>query len=297
MIIFTGDHMEKYRYVRIKGKDAEFFAGLDPYEKLRLTESKAGFAIGVLKEHEEDLSVAGLLCGLVLADSISIEWMAVSPEDQGMGIGENLLIRAFKMAKKGAREKLTTIIPKDYEKEAALKFAHGFFEERLFTEKNKICADVEGSLSEFSAKESGQGFTVEPLTSFDRNEELKKLSAIVNATYSVDIMDIRSQIDADVSFVAHSDKGELEGALLIQRAGNLMIPVYHYAKSEKVSLGLMQASIKETAIKYGKETSVYITARQEETKEIIKKVYSKTSDATLLTAHIKDFDREVDLSE
>ena len=110
-------------------------------------------------------------------------------------------------------------------------------------------------------------------------------------------MYIRSQIDADVSFVAHSDNGDLEGALLIQRAGDLMIPVYHYAKSEKASLELMQAAIKETARKYGKETPVYITARQEETKEFIKKVYSYTSDATLLTAYIKDFDREVDLSE
>ena len=288
--------MDNYRYVRLKGEDAVFFKGLDPYEKLRLTRSNAGFAIGVLKGEDKELQTVGLLCGIVFSEAISIEWLAVDPMEQDRGIGENLLLRVFALAKRSGMDVVCAIIPKEYEKEAALKNAETFFEERLFNKKSIICADVEGILSELDSGAGVKDITAVPMSSLDSNEVYKELAPIENATYSIDYKEIRSQIDGDVSFVIRPS-GRIEGALLVQKAGNILIPVYHYARNEKISTALIHAVVDAAVRKYGKKTPLYITARQKETGNLIKKVYGKTSEATLFTANLSDYDRETRYNE
>lgn len=284
--------MEKYRYVRIKGDDTKYFAGLDPYEKLWMTQSNTGFAIGALKEQDEDLFAVGLLCGMVFADSVSIEWMAVMPDERGRGIGESLLIRAFKMAQKGGLEKISVIIPKEFEKEEVLSVAHTFFEERLFTQKSTVCADVETTLIDLDKGTMPVSSAILPISEVDSNEVYKELEPIENATFSINIRNIRSQIDPEISYICKPEGKDITGGLLIQKAGNILIPVYHYARTDKDSEDLICACVKAAIKKYGKNAMVEIMARQEETKTLLKKVYGAVSDATMLSASIKDFDAE-----
>ena len=292
--------MDVYRYIRLEIKDIDAFSSLDPYEKLRLLNLSNGFAVGVLKVSGEALYPAGLLCGLLLADTVSIEWVAVEKELRGNGIGEELILKAFSIAEAYNALYVTAIFPAEYEKEKSLAGAASFFGERLFVNKQKVCADIECSLTDVERSAWGKALLkkkdelkqVQKLSEFDTNDIFGALGRISNATYSTNLDLIRGQIDTDISFVYKPDKA-VEGAFLVQRGSDTLFPVYLYSHSDEITEALICAAISETGKKYGRDQMIFITARQEETGELIRKAYGITFDAYLLTASVADYLKEI----
>ena len=290
-----------FRYIRIKSEDAHFFAGLDPFEKLGVLSLPCGFALGVFYDSVEEIEIAGLMCGTATRESFTIEWMVVDPKFMGMGIGEELLSRAFLMAAVGGIEETSAVIMPEYVKENFTKDAESYFKERLFDTEKEIGSDMDFYLSELyesdfmkgGAKISG--ITRRPLsdmTGAKRRECIKKLSMKENATYTFDPVDFSAMIDDDISFVALQD-GSLKGAILVCRYNDALWPIYLYAVDEEGRDGLIRASVAAAVKKYEKDMPVLITMRQDETSAIVEEIVPPVEKAKLLLASVKDYYKAV----
>ena len=288
-------------FYRLKKVDAEFFRGMDPYERVRLISLPFCFAIGAIKDEGEEKVPAGLLVASMSNETLIVEWLAVTPEYQWNGIGENLLCKAFQIALGNGISTVQTVIMPEYEKEVALKDAEEYFRERLFTGKTEIGGDIEFMLSEaanasFLKKDNekeGACRFLSDFTTAERKNIINKLSLIDNAAYTYSPELFIHALDTDISVVCLTGS-TLEGGILICTADNTIYPLYIYAKSEAVSEAMMKTAIISAEMKYGRESTVFLMMRQAGTENTAEKLIGRRASAHLLTASTKEFEESLD---
>ncbi len=294
--------MGNIRFIKLDKGSSDAFSHLDPYEKLRLLDRANGFAIGVIGQQKGNMYPAGLLCGQLLYDSVCVEWLSVDINSQGEGVGEGLLIKAYNLADAYETDDLTVMIPASFEKEPALRGSDRFFKERLFNRVGKACADTELTVSEIqkcagikalSGNAESEEIAVQKILKTEEEKIFNSLASIEIATFSVDIDLIRHQIDRDISVIVKGEK-RIEGAFLVQKAGNLLIPVYLHARSKSIRDAMFLTALAEAEKKYGKNQMVSVSARQEETKELIEELFGYYEEASILTASLSDYKKEIE---
>lgn len=287
----------KYKYIRLTGGDAAYFKDLDPYEKLGLINMPYGFALGALRRHEYSLEPIGLLVGTICMEQIIIEWLLIKPEHQFEGHGEELLDSAFKLADAFNIPILKAVISPDYEKEPLLKGAKTYFEERLFSESDSICADMYLSLETLRLKaqghkSSGNGSFI-PLSEMSGEEQRKALDKLSNmsaALFTYPPEGFGSTLDIDLSRIS-VESGKITSALLIARYNGALLPVYYYAKNDELSWKIVNSAIEEAYKKYGAAMEVVFMARQPESATLIEKITGAHEKGEILKALLEEYKR------
>ena len=249
--------LTSYKYVRIGREDLHFFVGLDPFEKLNLLYTPFGFALGVLADSKEELLPVGLLVGTAAEEMLTVEWLGIDPDYRFQGLGEQLLVRVFDMACDVHVEQIAAVFPLEYGKEK-LDGAKSYFAERLFTSGECIPADV------------------------------KKLAAMDSALCIYTPGDVESAIDYDCSIVMTKDQ-KTAAALLVLNCRDVLIPVYYYAKSQKLGEELMQHALSAAMAKYGKGVKVFLMARQSESLAVQQRFLGDVEQEELWVAKVKDY--------
>lgn len=284
-----------FRYVRLSADDMGYFRYLDPYEKACFLNMPYGFAIGVLWDDEEKLVPAGLMIGTACEEMLTIEWIAVDPDYRYQGVGEELVVLAYKMAVSGNIPLVGAVMLSNFKRESLTEGADGYFEQRLFTKKEEIWDDLycdlsdlpeSGSKKEDDAESAFSSF--ENLTGQEVAKRLEKLLMIDNAVYTFPPDGFEKSLDRDICLFSEKDK-KITAALLVSRMGDDLMPVYFYAKNPESGDSLINEAIARARQKYGDERGVFITMRQRKTAELLQRMLMPSEKAELLTADVSEF--------
>ncbi len=294
---------EAYRYVRLEQRDAVYFRGLDPYEKLGILSMPYGFGIGVLEDSEKALEPIGLMIGTASEERITIEWLVVEPGHQFEGIGEQLVVTVFEMAQGGSIPEVAAALSPEFEKEKLTGGARSYFEERLFTRAEELGPDGYYQLAELAmskvAKAEVDEEAFKPLadmTSTQARDCLENLGLRDSALFTFSPEIVKNHLEADLSLVAMNGT-KLEAALLVAKYEDLLCPVYYYAKSEDLGDAIIGAAIQTAIAKYGKGQDVLFMNRQPESIELVEKVAGPQERGALLFASVKEFENIEDIEE
>lgn len=285
--------LTNYKYVRIGREDLHFFVGLDPFEKLNLLYTPFGFALGVLADSKEELLPVGLLVGTAAEEMLTVEWLGIDPDYRFQGLGEQLLVRVFDMARDVHVEQVAAVFPLEYGKEK-LDGAKSYFAERLFTSGECIPADACYTLDTLWEKmglqveEDQQIPNLSLMTMAQRRACIKKLAAMDSALCIYTPGDVESAIDYDCSIVMTKDQ-KTAAALLVLNCRDVLMPVYYYAKSQKLGEELMQHALSAAMAKYGKGVKVFLMARQSESYAVLQHFLGDVEQEELWVAKVEDY--------
>ena len=288
-----------FRYVRLKTEDVTFFQPMDPFERLGLLDLYYGFAIGALFDDGESIEPVGLLVGTADEEKISIEWLVVMPEYQYRGIGEELLRIVFEMASNGKIPEVCVAMLPDVTREKFARGAKEYFEERLFTRKEEIGADTYCQLLDLESSKTLKNYSDVSCESFadmtgsQVRECIEKLGLIENATYSFPPGGFVSKLEPDLCFVSMAHD-KVEAAFLVARMGEILLPVYYYAKTDDFGMGVIASSVFAGVSKYGKSKDVLVMARQPETVALAEKLLGSIERGEMLIASVKEYEKEKD---
>ncbi len=172
----------------------------------------------------------GILVGTVTDKMLTIDWLSVSADRQGRGIGEALLLKAFGMADIGNIPSLGAVLSPELVRDGLMKGA------------------------EMSV----------PSEALFRN------------------------FIPEISFLFLTDE-EASGALILQRCGEYLMPVYFYAESERESAALIIAAMREARNKFGKEQEILLKLLRGKTAALFRSIMPGLPLSRLLVASVEDY--------
>jgi GNAT superfamily N-acetyltransferase len=294
------------KIVRLTNNDDMLVTRLDPYEYLSMLGNPAAFALGALEgvdpdkpdDEDDDMQMVfvGILVGTVTEKMLTIDWLSVSADRQGCGIGEALLLKAFDMADIGNIPSLGAVLSPELVRDGLMKGAETFFYDRLFEEEVKIPGNVritieELETSDFLKKDTTRLPTPASFKSLSPQlfEEIKsQLPIIQGAEMSVPSEALFRGFIPEISFLFQTDR-EASGALILQRSGEYLMPVYFYAESERESAALIIAAMREARNRYGTEQEILLKLQRGKTAALFRSIMPGLPLSRLLVASIEDY--------
>lgn len=284
--------------VRIRKEDAGLFEALDPYGRLAMLDVPNTFALAALAKDEEGYSVpAGLMTGLVSEDSIGISWLGVDASRQGQGIGEKLLLTAYKIADSGNLARLEAIISSEYERYNSSNSGKNYFTDRLFEVEKTMPVEFSGMIGELkqfdymkqNLKRLPHPIPLSSLTPIQIREALGQLDNIADASKLYSVSTAKERVNADISYL-FMDEGEAYSALLIQKLDDSLLPVYFYGESENESSALILSSVAAAEKKFGDDMDVQIFLCTDKLRSLMNSIFpGKKSAGKKLVANVDDY--------
>lgn len=294
------------KIVRLTNSDDMLVTRLDPYEYLSMLDNPAAFAFGALEgtdpdkpddeEDEMQMVFVGILVGCVTQQMLTIDWLSVSADRQGRGIGEALLLKAFDMADIGNIPRIGAVLCPELVRDGMMKGGETFFYDRLFEEEIKIPGNVRITIeeleeSEFMRKDPTKLPTPTSFKAISPKlfEEIKsQLPSIEGAEMSVQSEALFKDFIPGASFLFLDDR-EACGALIVQRCGEYLMPVYFYAESELESAALIIAAVRAAGNRYGKEQEILFKLQRGKTAVLFRQIMPDMPLARLLVASLEDY--------
>lgn len=280
---------------QVKKEDRNILSMLDPFDRLAILDNPCGFALACMTDEGEASAFAGLLVGTATDSLITIDWMAVDPSRQGLGIGESLLLTVYDMADAAKIEDICAVVCDEYEYESFSKGAQSFFDERLFEESKKGFGDVIISLSELAklpyfSQDRKKYPAPEALSSFttaEQNNILTQLCANSKTSQLLVPGRMKDVIEPELSFV-FMDEGEPFEGFIVQRAGDYLMPVYYFAEDDRDGTALILSSFEKAVSKY-KTGDVMILQREKKIYELLSDIMPEMDRSTMLWAKLSDY--------
>ena len=290
--------MAEEKIVVVERKDAERFAFLDPFERLTLLELPETFALAAMSDEEgEGLSPVGLLIAQIYDKDICIDWIGVTSSLQGRGIGERLLLAAFRIANGSGLDHLTAVISSEYVEQNLGECSTTFFSDRLFYKEENIPSEYSGSIADLKKlqyvnrdpKRLPKAVSLDSFPAARLGEILKQLDGIKGAAKLCPVKGLKTRLNLKSSFVL-LDVDEPCGALLVQEVGDMLVPVYMYAESENEEATMIIHALMSAEQDYGSEKDVKVYIRSDKLKGLMNRVLPDSGcDTGLLTADLEDY--------
>ena len=283
------------KLVRLNLENSEVFSHLDPFEILSTLNNPNAFAIGGITGNEEEYPAA-LLVGMVTRNYLIINWLAVDPDHQGQGLGEELLLRAFDIADKGRIPKLLAVMGTGMMLEEFSKSAGDFFTERMFETEQPAMGwsfsglDTIGKSKLFSDDEKKLPKPV-PMSGFNSgkvNNIIEKLMSNPDTEEISVPAGMKGLLDMDLSFVFMEDDDPC-GALFVLHVDDFLMPVLYYAESEREGEALVRCSYKAALSKYGRDQEIFILTVGGASDEVHRKVLEHSGTGRCLEADMEAY--------
>jgi hypothetical protein len=261
-----------------------------------LLENPKGFALLGLSETENGTQPAGILIGTISQDIVSIDWLAVAKSLCGRGLGERLLFAAFKIAEEAGVKNVAAVMSDDLFKE---KLAHGaqmYFMEHFFDTVRPAIGNIVtilGDMGKYEALKQDPAKMPRPMALSEipadkRFAIVEKLLRLDGVSALYDHEKSGRLIDPEISFIFIDDDGPF-GALLIQTAGDALMPVLYIAESDNEGKTLAVHAYRAALKKYGKDKDVFLKSHGGSADKLIRKMVSADEGTKLLIADIDSY--------
>ena len=272
---------------RLTKEQIEFFADMDPLLMLERLEFPNCFALAATEtdmQTQEELP-AGLMICAKSDERLIIEWIYVAPSYRMQGVGEQLLVAAFDIAKQLQLPEICAYVNREFGREMICPGEEEFLKDHLFDKEQQLpgewLTDLQ-TLSEqnyFKQQKELLPFVtpLQQLTRAKLREALDSLATLEGAAMLYSAADAGAHLDEELSFLI-SAKGEIRGGILVQcisrnlyetacdtlvLAGKeqVLCPVYFCAQSEQEEKALLFAAMEAATKKYAPDTEVHIISR------------------------------------
>ncbi len=249
--------------VILNRENSAVFSHLDPFEILSTLNNPNAFAIGGLIG-DEDEKPAALLVGMITRDHLMINWLAVDPDHQGHGLGEEMLLGAFDIADKSGIPKLLAVMGSNMMLEEFSKNGGDFFTERLFEREQPAMGWNFSGLEDIGKSkiflDDSKLPKPVPMSGFNSGKANGIIEKLMSRPETEEISvpaNMKNLLDMDLSFVFMDDDSPC-GALFILHVDDFLMPVLYYAESEREGEALIRCSYNAARSKYGKDQEIFI---------------------------------------
>ncbi|MDD7641476.1 MAG: GNAT family N-acetyltransferase [bacterium] len=272
---------------RLSREQIDFFADMDPLLMLERLEFPNCFALAATEtdmQTGEELP-AGLMVCAKSDDRLIIEWIYVAPSYRMQGIGEQLLVEAFAIAKQQQLPEICAYVNREFGREMVCPDEEKFLGDHLFDKEQQLPGEWLTDLRTLSEqpyfKQQKERLPIvtplQQLTRAKLREALDSLASLEGAAMLYSAADAGVYLDEELSFLI-SAKGEIRGGILVQcisrnlyeavddtlvSAGKeqVLCPVYFCAQSVQEEKALIFAAMQAAAKKYAPDTEVHIICR------------------------------------
>ncbi len=283
--------MNDQRIVRLRTEDMIFFRELDPFEMAIVMETPGGFALGVLTDDNGNTEPSALLLGTVEKEKIFIDWMAVTAERRGTGIGEGLLRIVFEMAYTAGIDTVSVLIGEEYQNEYFSSGADSFFRERLFTPEGFVHGNAFFNLKELGKydlfrQDVSKFPKASALSSFERGKMNDILGEIWKLWDNADLVLLRylsENLDPFCSFVL-MDRDDVCGAILVKNIGNITLPFFFFTESDNEGTALVLGAFRAASEKYGTNREVFLIRENDGFQELYWQIFPEGGKTKVLSA-------------
>ena len=281
--------------VRLSQDNCDAFSHLDPYEILNTLKNPNAFALGGIVSRDTDHPVA-LIIGMAVPGRIYINWLAVQPDYQEQGLGEQMLLKIFDIADKGDIPTVVALLGNDVFREQFSKSADTYFTDRMFDKSNTSSGwsfqslESIGQSKYLSNNDHGLPKPV-PLSTISATGITRMIDTLISEPECESLLssaNIKSLLDMDLSFV-FMDNDDPCGALLILQNNGFLMPVMLYAESDREVESLVKHSYNAALSKYGKEQNIFIMTGTGQADHIHKQLLGQNSTGMALFADIADY--------
>ena len=261
----------------------DFCVDMDPFQMMDWLEFPGTYALAATERNQttgEDRP-AGLMICSVNNQSLIIDWLCVSANYRMQGVGEQLLLKAFEMAKNAGFQTVKAYMNEEYGRDIVCHGQEQYFKERLFEQEQVLAGEWLTDLR-----------TLETHPFFKQNHHKEKLSHKMLSFRKLPVAKIRESIaclvasqeaavlydmsngigncyDPDLSFVL-MDGERICGALVVQcivqstqYAGTdtgetVLYPVLFDSGSEQDVYVLLLEAMRTALTKYPPDTQVRV---------------------------------------
>lgn len=269
---------------RLTKEQIDFFADMDPLLMLERLEFPNCFALAATEtdtQTGEELP-AGLMICAKSDERLIIEWIYVATSYRMQGIGEQLLVAAFDIAKQQQLPEVGAYVNREFGREMVCPGEEKFLGDHLFDKEQQLPGEWLTDLRRLSEqpyfKQQKERLPIvtplQQLTRAKLREALDSLASLEGAAMLYSAADAGAYLDEELSFLI-SAKGEIRGGILVQcisrnlyetvddtlaLAGKeqVLCPVYFCAQSKPEEKALLFAAMQAAAKKYTPDTEVHI---------------------------------------
>ncbi|MDD6037311.1 MAG: GNAT family N-acetyltransferase [bacterium] len=301
---------------RLTREQKEFFLDMDPFLMMDWLDFPNTFAL--IATEKKEASAADVPMGLMICSlydrSLMIDWLCVAADYRMQGVGEQLLVKAFEIAKQAKLDSVRAYMQEGYGRSLVCKGQEQYFAERLFEQEQALFGEWITDLRTlqnqplFSRRmgNTGNAIPFRKLTTPMIKEAIAVLAASKDTAMLYDMSCGGGDCyDPDLSFLLMDEK-QIRGGLIVQcvrhKIGEsnektgiaseemILYPVLFHAESEHDVSALLCESMQAACAKYAPETDVRIILTHERYERLCAYVLPKVrTDNKLLVADVNAF--------
>lgn len=280
--------------IRLKKEQGIYFQQMDPLMYLERLDIPGYFALGVIIEDEKsrtDKPVGLMICS-VATDGLVIEWLGISEDYRSQGFGEELLVKAFDIAKENGLKNLYAYFCGEYGRELVCDREETYFREKLFVKEKKLSGEWLTDLRTlervpYMSKKASILHKAIPLSTMNANEVRNVLSILDEKEEGAKVYSVKGKrqiLDLDLSLVMY-DGDRVCAGLLVQCVNSTydeyvneqienikrhtLYPVYFWCEAKEDEKNLLYCSLLIALKKYKKDTQVRMMFREVEKNNLL----------------------------
>lgn len=309
---------------RLSREQIDFFADMDPLLMLERLEFPNCFALAATEtdmQTGEELP-AGLMVCAKSDDRLIIEWIYVAPSYRMQGIGEQMLVAAFDIAKQQQLPEICAYVNREFGREMVCPDEEKFLGDHLFDKEQQLPGEWLTDLRTLSEqpyfKQQKEWLPIvtplQQLTRAKLREALDSLASLEGAAMLYSAADAGAYLDEELSFLL-SAKGEIRGGILVQcisrnlyetvddtlvSAGKeqVLSPVYFCAQSVQEEKALLFAAMQAAVKKYAPDTEVHIICRSNSCDRLMHEVLPEGGTSSrLLIADVAEYFDQIEQTD
>lgn len=263
---------------RLTREQREYFLDMDPLMKMDWLDFPNTFALAATTQQNGSDIPLGLMICSTQAHRLVIDWLCVSAAHRMKGIGEQLLLEAFTIAKNAGFGVVAAYIDEAYGRRQICGNQEQYFKERSFGSEHPLGGEWIMDLRTLAAQPffhqkknhqtTGHIPQVLPLRRMSVTmirDAVLDLQARPHTATLYDMDGLADHFDPDLSFFL-LDEGVLSGGFLVQCIGrdavtmteSSLYPVLLHAGTEQNIRALLFASLQAAAAKYDMDTDVHV---------------------------------------
>ncbi|MBQ8148667.1 MAG: GNAT family N-acetyltransferase [Lachnospiraceae bacterium] len=299
------------KILQLEKEHRDYFKSMDPLMKMDYLAFPGCFALVAMEKAKHGDSPAGLMICLATEKDLIIEWLYVTSEYRGRGIGEALLCKAFSIAEQRGLKTLKAYISKEYGRELFCVNEESFFEEHLFEAEQALPGEWFTNLrnisNQVSAKEKTQ-YSMLSLSAFPSAQQRMAITELLKHSETQALYPMHnaySLLDSDLSILVSDGKQicggigvqyvqtpcfDMQGGRIVRLTQETLYPVLFSAKDDKVAGELVRASVTAAMRKYSPDTEIRIVLLTDMYAEVLKDLLPNDSvESKMLVAQVSQY--------
>ncbi len=281
---------------------------MDPFDALELLCLPGAFALGSTQEMDGFDVPAGLMVVSCQEEQLTIEWLYVTPEFRGMGIGSYLMELAFEEAKGRGIGDVSARITEEYVDSGLLWDPEEFFTNDVFGNEDESFSEWHTSMCDLSkllmkdekkneaAAKDPEVVTLKGLSNYDRADTGPALRKLFSSRVPQKFDRYLQAADDRLSFFLLRD-GQYCGALLTCGNGNSHYPFFMVAKDDNDAEKLARAALyhAEDYVRGNEQIVIRCETRLAEKLLEQLQIPARTFQVASFTVGTEEFDKQKDM--